>query len=191
MRLTKNSSKKILFLSIILTFLNTGVQAENTQPSSVISVITGDWNQDKKMDAAVLTVNKNQLTELYIFLNNDQNKLTQIFYKNDIVWVNFGSGEASLETTPTKNSFFLNSDRKFASRDVWIQKLTISYRNQNFVMSGYSYKTHDTLGKTPDFNCDINMLTGKGVLNKKAFKIAAQKIKLTNWANHIPKQCRT
>ncbi|MCK5727958.1 MAG: hypothetical protein KAG10_00160 [Methylococcales bacterium] len=175
----------------MMIFTSTNLHADNTRPSSILSVITGDWNQDKKIDAAVLTINKQQLVELYIFLNNDKNRLRPVFYKEDIVWVNLGSGGTYLETASNNSSFFLYSDRKFATRDTWSQKLTISYRNQNFIMSGYFYNTHDTLGKNPDFNCDINFLTGKGFVNKKAFKIAAQKIKLTNWSKYIPNQCTT
>jgi len=185
--LTKFTDYFLVLATIIIVFVNSVSYAKE---SNVLSVVTGDWNQDKQLDAAVLMKNKD-IVELYIFLANEKNRLQQVIYKPDIVWMGgMGGTVPYLKTSKKTGSLFIHSENDSIGRNRWSQTLTIAYRDKNFMIGGYSYNSYDTLDLSNNLNCDINLFTGKGFKNKKPLKISAQKIKLKNWTdNDIPKEC--
>ncbi len=185
-------------LSIILaanaTFTFT-TQATQVTIKNLFAVEISDWNNDGSMDKAVLarSENKNNIDNddgavLYIYLSNDHQGT--LITKKNIAWAG-----ALWGTTPTlslnkSGSLLIHSMNESIGRNRWNQKLTLSYRNNKFIVSGYNYASYDTLVKDSQFTCDVNLLTGKGKLNDKTFHIAKQKIALEDWNEKlIPKKC--
>ena len=65
------------------------------------------------------------------------------------------------------------------------------YRDKAFVVAGYTYTDRDTIEFDSDSSCDINLLTGKGIVNKKSIKTSAKAVALTDWSEaSIPQECR-
>ncbi len=156
--------------------------------SNTISIVTGDWNQDKRLEAAVLMKNKG-VVELYIYLATKKD-LQLLVYKKGIVWTGAMDGTEPYLKSKGRGSLLINSENDSVGRNRWQKTLTISYRDKNFMVGGYTYNSYDTLDLKKTFYCDLNLLTGHGIKNKKAFKIAPQKIKLNRWRDElIDKQC--
>ncbi|MDQ7089701.1 MAG: hypothetical protein Q9M50_03540 [Methylococcales bacterium] len=186
---TQSSYKLLTALALILTSINTPAYAADE--SNVLSVVTGDWNQDKKTDAAVLMKN-DDLVEIYIFLGQQNNTLKQVLYKSDFIWMGSMEGTVPyLESKGKKGSFIIMSGNDSIGRNRWSQALTIAYREKAFTLGGYTYNSRDTLAPDHSFACDLNLFTGKGLRNNKAFKINAQKIKLKDWSDdNVPTKCQ-
>ncbi|MCK5898066.1 MAG: hypothetical protein KAG06_03230 [Methylococcales bacterium] len=183
--LTKLKAKPILCMTLLLMTISPMTLAKK---SETISVATGDWNQDKRLDAAVLIKNKD-VVELYIFLATKKG-LQPLAHKKDIVWMGAMGGTPPNLTVKGRGSLLINSENDSIGRNRWQQTLTVSYRDKNFMVGGYTYNSYDTLDLKKTFHCDLNLFTGRGIKNNKAFKIAPQKIKLSNWSDeHIAKQC--
>ena len=77
----------------------------------------------------------------------------------------------SIEALPN-GSILITSHNDSIGRDRWEQKLTIAYRNFDFVVAGYTYSSYDTLDLDNTINCDFNVLTGKGKLDDKPVAVA-------------------
>lgn len=185
-QLKKMTFQFLAVMVMSLTFVNPVIYAKE---SNVLSVVTGDWNQDKHIDAAVL-MKHNERVEIYIFLANKKNKLQQVLYKQDIVWMGSMGGAIPYLESRKNNTLFIFSGNDSIGRHRWSQILTIAYRDKSFMIGGYTYESRDTLDPENFSSCDVNLFTGKGFNNGTAFKIKAQKIKLKNWTDEsIPEEC--
>ena len=176
------------FLATLIIILSTISSVTYAKESNVLSVIAGDWNQDKRIDAAVLMKN-NEEVEIYIFLADKKNQLQAVLYKKGIVWM--GSMGGTMPYLKSKGgSLLITSENDSIGRNRWSLVLTVAYREKTFLIGGYTYKSRDTLRPDGGHHCDVNLFTGNGFRNKKAFKVAGQKIKLKNWsADNIPAEC--
>ncbi|MCK5872029.1 MAG: hypothetical protein KAG26_04305 [Methylococcales bacterium] len=184
-KVTQLNAKPILCLTVLLMSIAPLTYAKK---SNTISVATGDWNQDKRLDAAVLMKNKG-VVELYIFLAT-QKGLQPLAYKKDIVWTGTMDGTEPYLKAKGRGSLLINSENDSVGRNRWQKTLTVSYRDKNFMVGGYTYNSYDTLDLNKTFTCDLNLFTGHGIKNKKAFNVAPQKIKLNNWnEERMVKQC--
>ena len=57
-------------------------------------------------------------------------------------------------------------------------------------MAGYTYSYYDTLDPDAAGECDVNLLTGKGVHNEKAFKTKLPAMKVEDWTMDTrPPEC--
>jgi len=179
------------FLAMLIIILSTISSITYAKESNVLSAVAGDWNQDERLDAAVLMKN-DDIAELYIFLADKKNQLQTVLYKKDIVWM--GSMEGAipyLEPKEKGGSLLIISENDSIGRHRWFQILTAAYREKTFMIGGYTYESRDTLKPDSIHSCDVNLFTGKGFRDKKAFKIVGQKIKLKDWSDdNIPTECR-
>jgi hypothetical protein len=157
----------------------------------IISVATADFNADKKTDSAIL-IRADDQANLYIYVNNAKGGSDLALVKKAVVWTGALAGTFPQLTAAKGGTLYIDSQNEAVGRDRWHQRLTIDYRDNDFIVAGYSYGDRDTLEPAkPGLSCDVNLLTGKGVKNKEAFKLDGQKIKLTDWTDDkAPKQCR-
>ncbi len=178
------------FLTTLIIILSTMSSITYAKESNVLSVVSGDWNQDTQLDAAVLMKN-DDIVEIYIFLADKKNQLQTVLYKKDIAWMGSMHGtNPYLETKEKGHSLLIISGNDSIGRNRWSQILTVAYRKKEFRVGGYTYESRDTLQPDNIHNCDVNLFTGKGFKDKKTFKIAGQKIKLKDWsAENIPEKC--
>ncbi|MCK4493393.1 MAG: hypothetical protein KAU26_05025, partial [Methylococcales bacterium] len=79
-KFTKLNAKAILCIMALLMSIAPMTYAKK---SNTISIVTGDWNQDKRLEAAVLMKNKG-VVELYIYLATKKD-LQLLVYKKGIV----------------------------------------------------------------------------------------------------------
>jgi len=89
-------------------------------------------------------------------------------------------GTSPVLSVNKSGSLLLTQDNgQFPSRDMWQRTFTVSYRNGNYVLSGFTFAWNDTVAGTIQ-TCDYNLLTGKGVLNGKKVRVRTQPVKIQN-----------
>ena len=162
-------------------------------PGNVLGVVIGDWNKDGGMDRAVLVAPEDidHDVGLYIYLDDSDNSSSLKIFKPNLVWSGTMWGTTPSLTVTSAGSLQVISQNQAIGRNRWSQRLTIAYRNDNFVVAGYTYESYDTLDPDAELVCDVNLLTGKGIKNKKIFSNPRQTIKLANWTEEsVPKQCQ-
>lgn len=156
----------------------------------ILSMVAADLNADKQIDSAVLLKSGDQ-ADVYLYLANPAGDLELKLARKNLVWSGAMAGTLPQLKVAKDGGLLIYSQNDSIGRNRWHQKLSVDYRDKEFVVTGYVYDERDTLDPKFSLNCDVNLLTGKGIKNKTEFKIEAQKIKLSDWADEkIPKQCR-
>jgi hypothetical protein len=171
---------------------------ERIAPDSVLSVVTADWNGDGGFDRAVLVEadsdDDDDEANLYIYLSNtDKNGETQrvlALQKKNAAWRGSMWGtQPSLHVTD-KGALLLKSANDSVGRSRWSQVLTIVYRKNEFVVAGVTFNSRDTLDPKATSTCDLNLLSGQGVLNGNKIPVATPSAKLIDWNDDgPPKEC--
>lgn len=176
----------ILFLSLTLSAFAQEAAKDATKEiiiraNDVLSAISG--YQDSVYFRAVLVQGKED-ADLYIF-NSPDDDFQQTVYAKDIVITGIGGVDAYLTQSPS-GSLQLVSENIAIGRHRWEQRLTIVYRDEQFVIGGYTYSFYDTLatddnGDIKSGKCDINLLTGRGIIDDRPFRTEMKARPVQNW----------
>jgi hypothetical protein len=139
-------------------------------PDAIFSVATTDWNNDGIEDPVmILNINDGEQFDVLFFLSDEYGRLALSHHIPDMIWGSsamFGQ-EPSVTKTPY-GSIIIGSQNSAIGRDRWEQKLTIAYRDNQLILAGFTYSFYDTLDTENYGNCDLNLLTGKGLTNEKS-----------------------
>jgi hypothetical protein len=92
--------------------------------------------------------------------------------------------DPSIEALPG-GSIAVHSQNSGIGRNRWEQTLTIAYRNDQFVIAGYTHDYHDTIDLNDSGTCDYNVLTGKVTHDGKAAKVDARTITVAEWTDDV------
>lgn len=177
----------ILFVS--LTFQAFSKDA-SVRTSDILSAVSG--YQDSVYYRAVL-VQGAEDADLYIF-TKPSDKLLQAVYAPDIAVTGIGGIDAYLRKTPN-GTLQLISQNIALGRHRWEQALTIVYRDNQFLVGGYTYSDYDALDVDSDGNiktrdCDFNFLTGRGVKDEQPIRTSMTAIPVQNWTvDTYPPEC--
>lgn len=190
--------KYAVFLVSSMVYADSGVEiatatakiaVEQTTENPILSIVAGDWNQDSLMDSAVL-VKSGEQVDLYLYMSNATGVMELKQAKKNIAWSGALAGTLPYLKVVKNKNLFIFSENDAVGRNRWHQHLNVDYRDNDFVVTGYTYDANDTLDPKFSLTCDVNLLTGEGIKNNQPFKIAAQNIKLSNWSDEkIPSQC--
>jgi len=82
-------------------------------------------------------------------------------------------------------------------RDRWRQTLTIAWRDGAFMLAGFTCSWHDTPDLANSGTCDVNLLNGKGELEKgpeenptkTTLRTDMRAVPIADWAGDIAKEC--
>jgi|GEM_PF-989863 len=127
--------------------------------------------------------------DLYIYTDAGEGWKQAVLAKN-IVWRGGMYGQEPSMEAQEHGSLKIISENSAVGRDRWEQVLTIAYRGGEFLVAGYTYSYYDTLDPDANGLCDVNLLTGKGVLNGKAFMTTLGAIPARSWTMDTrPPEC--
>ena len=127
--------------------------------------------------------------DLYIYTDAGEG-WKQAVHARDIVWRGGMYGQEPSMEAQEHGSLKIISENSAVGRDRWEQVLTIAYRGGEFRVAGFTYSYYDTLDPDANGQCDVNLLTGKGVLNGKAFKTTLEAMPAQNWTMDTrPPEC--
>ena len=179
--------------SFLFSTPTTASDQHTIDPGKVLGFVIGDWNKDGGMDRAVL-VSPDDMDDdvgLYIYFQDDELGSRLAIYKPNLVWSGSLWGSTPSLKVTSAGSLQVVSQNQAIGRNRWIQTLTIAYRNNEFLVAGYTYNAYDTLDPNAGISCDVNLLTGGGIKNKKRFKSQKRLIKLADWSEQMaPEQCQ-
>ncbi|KQV31753.1 hypothetical protein ASC97_18900 [Rhizobium sp. Root1203] len=181
-----------IVLTAVLSIAAGSAFAEQIDPAKIIGGATGDWNHDGEADLALLVAPPAQGDDIgiYIYLRDkDHALLTLAAHAPGKVRGNgsldgmFGQ-DPSIEALPS-GSIAVHSQNSGIGRDRWEQTLTLAYRNEQFVVAGYTFSHYDTLDTSDNGACDYNVLTGKVTSNGRASKVDAKTISIAEWDDDV------
>jgi hypothetical protein len=161
----------------------------------VWAVLNEDWNSDGEFDKAVLLITEDDPSsvDLQLYLSGEDG-LALATEATAIGWRGlFWGTQPALETTLNR-SFQLITENESFGRNRWHQVLTIAYRDDTFLVAGYTYNARDTLDLDYSFSCDLNLLTGEGIKNGEPISVEPRRTPLADWSsiyavNAIPEAC--
>ncbi len=164
--------------------------ADAIDPERIVSAATGDWDNDGNADLAMLVspgAGSDEDNAVYIHLNNgDTGALVLKTIAPNKIWGNLAmAGQVPSVTALPNGSILITSHNDSVGRDRWEQKLTVAYRNFDFVVAGYTYTSYDTLDPDNTTECDFNVLTGKGKSNGRAVSVTGKLIFLKDWNDDV------
>ncbi len=144
-------------------------------PDQIFSVATGDWNKDEAQDAVVMIETGEQEFDVLFYLTDKNQRLKLHDYVKSMVWgATTMYGQEPFVSTRENGSLMITSQNSAIGRDRWEENLTIVYRQNQFIVAGFSYSSYDTLDPDGGGSCDLNLLTGKGMVNDKAIRFDAK-----------------
>lgn len=127
--------------------------------------------------------------DLYIFTDAGEGWVETVHAK-DIVWRGGMYGQEPWLEVNEHGSLKIYSENSAIGRDRWEQILTIAYRGGEFLIAGYTFSYYDTLDPDAAGQCDVNLLTGKGVHNDKTFKTRLPRTRVADWTMDTrPPEC--
>jgi len=188
--------KHLILAALISLTAATTVSAETTvAPQRIIDAAIGDWNKDGKPDLALLVASPpddqaDNTIGIYIYLRDDEHSLLKLAVaapdkvSGDIEPGGMVGEEPSIKALPN-GSIAVVSQNDAVGRERWEQTLTLAFRNNAFVVAGYTYNYRDTLDPNAGFTCDYNVLTGKATKGGKDLKAEAKTINIQDWNDDI------
>lgn len=151
---------------------------------AVTSPVDGDINRFR-----VILVETEEGADLYVFTDAGEG-WKQVAHAKDMVWRGGMYGQEPWMEATEHGSLKIYSENSAVGRNRWEQVLTIAYRNGVFRVAGYTYSYYDTLDPDANGQCDVNLLTGKGVLNGKNFKTSLSALPVQDWTMDTrPPEC--
>ncbi|WP_428428302.1 hypothetical protein [Pararhizobium sp.] len=162
--------------------------ADAVDPDRIVFAATGDWDKDGSSDLAMLVApaeGSDEDNAVYIYLNDgDTDRLKLKTVVPNKVWGDLTmAGRAPSITALENGSILITTRNDSVGRDRWEQKLTVAYRNFDFVVAGYTYTSYDTLDPDNTTECDFNVLTGKGKSSGRPVAAKGEIVLLKDWSD--------
>lgn len=155
----------------------------------VIDAAVGDWDKDGRNDLALLIVSPTQptrgLAELRIYMRRDADGLllAPALTVPDSIWGSWRGwglrGQEPALKVLANGSLAIVERNESSGRYRFTRQRALAWRNGTFVLAGFTDATHDTIAMT-SVRCDLNLLTGDGVLNDKPVRFPPQTISLAD-----------
>lgn len=144
-------------------------------PDQIFSVATGDWNKDGAQDAVVMIETPDQEFDVLFYLTDENQRLKLHDHVKQMVWgASDMFGQEPSVSTRENGSLLIGSQNSAIGRNRWEENLTVVYRDNQFIVAGFTYSYYDTLDPDANGACDLNLLTGKGIVNDKAIRFDAK-----------------
>lgn len=149
--------------------------------ASVIAALTADWTGDGGMDRALLVDNGGGYADLLIFSDRDT-RMELVAESPFVAWLGHAWGTLpELGLSPT-GALQVTAMNEAVGRHRWRETLTILYRNDRFMVGGYTYSAYDTLAPDTGRDCDVNLLTGRGTIGGVAFNSPIRAVPIEKWS---------
>ncbi len=161
-------------------------EMNETDESGALAALDSDLNGDGIPDRAEIVppFGDEYDNTLRLFLAREGGELELVTEARGFVWGNVGMivGQEPTLDVNAQGSLLVGSQNQAIGRNRWQQQVTIAYRDGKFRVAGYSYFAYDTLDPEPGpTECDLNLFTGKGVLNGKNLRFKKARTPVEDW----------
>ncbi|PWE52849.1 hypothetical protein DEM27_29060 [Metarhizobium album] len=180
--------RALLAAVALVTGTSAALAAEPIAPERIIDAVTGDWNKDDQSDLALLVApaEGEDMIGIYIYVRDKDHPLLKLVAEAPgKIWGNSSLdgmfGQDPSLTALANGSIAVHSQNSGIGRNRWEQRMTLAYRNGDFVVAGYTYNDYDTLDPNAGTTCDYNVLTGKAKVNDKELRVEPKFITIQDW----------
>ena len=158
--------------------------------------LNGDLNNDNLPDLAVISgPDEYGNADLLIYLGQPNGDMTLHTTAKSLIWTGGIGQQPELDIT-SHGSLLVHSMNQSIGRNRWHLTLTVAWRKNDFILAGYTYRWHDTVGLFNAGTCDVNLLAGKGELVQGeehditiAFHTKSRSGPIDLWDKMPPKEC--
>ena len=167
------------------------VRPGDIRPQDVLDAAVGDWNKDGRDDLALLaaTSGDDMQVGLYVYLRDaetDGNLLALALAVPDKIWGGRGGDSAAYGQEPSiralsNGSIAITTQNFGIGRERWEHTISLAHREGRFVVAGLTFTSYDTLQEEEPLTCDLNLLTGRGVVNDRKISFAPLPLQLQDW----------
>jgi hypothetical protein len=152
--------------------------------ANILDAAVGDWNRDGTPDLALLAVgDEPSETGLYIYLRDPERGILDLALGlPGKIWGgrDFYGQEPSITALPN-GSLAIKTQNFAIGRERWEHTLSVAYRNERFQVAGLTFSSFDTLQEYAAVACDLNLRTGKGVVNGKPVSFSPINLTIEEW----------
>lgn len=176
----------LVFLSLIAA----PAFGESLETDNIVQAAIGDFNKDGAPDLVLLTRGTEDMDLLFFLRDRERDYLKPAGMALNKVWGQIGPdafyGQEPELKAMANGSIQITTRNDSIGRNRWSQTLTLAYRNTDFIVAGFTYSYHDTLDLAASGDCDLNVLTGKGIANKADGKDGMIKLTITTKPDFVP-----
>ncbi|WP_067337171.1 hypothetical protein [Stappia indica] len=168
-----------------------GAREGGIRAQDVLDAAVGDWNKDGREDLALLatTSGDDMQVGLYVYLREEETNgslLSLALAVPDKIWGGRGGETAAFGQEPSiralsNGSIAITTQNFGIGRNRWEHTISLAHRDGRFVVAGLTFNSYDTLQEEEPLNCDLNLLTGRGVVNERKISFAAIALQLQDW----------
>lgn len=168
-----------------------GAQAGDLRPQDILDAAIGDWNKDGREDLALLAVTDRDDMQvgLYVYLRGaetDGSLLTLALTVPDKIWGARGGEGGAFGQEPSikalaNGSIAITTQNYGIGRERWEHTLSLAYRDGRFLVAGLTFSSFDSLQEEEPLTCDLNLLTGRGIVNDKPVRFAPLSLTFDRW----------
>ena len=173
----------------ILLFFPSAIAAQE------ITRLNADLTGDGVPDRAILALDPGgEGADLLIYVPNSDGQLALHTKTKSMIWVGQGGEGPELSVNP-HGSLLIHSINDSIGRYRWRQTLTVAWRDDTFVLAGFSYHWYDGHDPERGGTCDVNLLSGKGVrtrgtfLREISFHTKSRGGPIADWDHDPPTEC--
>lgn len=168
-----------------------GAREGGIRPQDVLDAAVGDWNKDGREDLALLatTSGDDMQVGLYVYLREEETNgslLSLALAVPDKIWGGRGGETAAFGQEPSiralsNGSIAITTQNFGIGRNRWEHTISLAHRDGRFVVAGLTFNSYDTLQEEEPLSCDLNLLTGRGVVNERKISFAPITLQLQDW----------
>lgn len=100
-------------------------------------------------------------------------------------WGSRNAGQQPEVTILQNRSITVHTENTGFGRGHWERTYTLAWRKGTLIVAGFTYAFYDTIDHDQFGQCDINLLTGRGVRDDKAIATGARRVLLADWEDSI------
>jgi len=183
--------RKLLSASLLLlSTITAPALAGSLETDNIVKAVIGDFNKDGAADLVLLTRGTEDMDLLFFLRDKERDYLKPAGVALNKVWGRVGPdsfyGQEPILEAMANGSIKITTRNDSIGRNRWSQTLTLAYRNTDFIVAGFTYSYNDTLDLAASGDCDLNVLTGKGIANQPDGKGGTTKVKITTAPAFVP-----
>lgn len=154
-------------------------------PTKLLAVTELDLNGDGLMDRARLMQREpTGEVDFLLDLGGESGGFYPNLWASNIAWSGEMAGTLPSLDITARGSLQVISENASIGRYRWRKVLTLAWRDHELLLAGYTYESRDTLDlDAPDEDCDINLLTGRGVVAGVEIRIPPRRMSLLQYVD--------
>jgi hypothetical protein len=171
---------------------NASAQAPPADLRAVLAASLGDWNEDGFPDRAVLVESRTRsyAADLVVHLSESGPELGPPIHAIGIAWRGETWGQLPTLSLSATGALEVVSENQSIGRDRWRRVLTIAQRDGALVVVGLRHDHRDTLDLSRVRSCEVDFLTGDGLLDGRPIRTAMPPTPIALWRDDTtPAEC--